>query len=446
MQISNETLTDRQLIEVESRLTHRTTLYRRWKRYILGSNPPILDAAPKPDPDNRVPVPFARKIVRTLKGYMFKAGYISYSTEVDYIDTIKAIFDDNDEELQTAEIATDALSTPETYEILRVGETIDSIRMYHVPYDKGYPVYDDTLDKNLAAFVHQETIDDGIDQKYIRTIYYSDRYEEYQRQGNGDRWQFIEEREHPFGKVPVAIYRTNQDELPIFQSVLPMVDEHDKVISSAYADERERFANSLLLVLEKLVDGTAEEREATMEQLRQNRVLQDLGRNETVSRVQDAVAFLTKPSRGSDTAEEADRLERLIYDMAMVINPTDEAFAAASGIALRYKLLPMEFLAADIEAYFSRGLQARIELIGNALLALRNIQPEPVTIHWRRNLPSDIETLVETAGKAKGVLSDETILNLFPADVIPDKSAELERIQSMRDPLAIDEFEVGDDE
>ena len=125
MQISNETLTDRQLIEVESRLTHRHTLYRRWKRYILGSNPPILDAAPKPDPDNRVPVPFARKIVRTLKGYMFKAGYISYSTEGDYIDTLKDIFDDNDEELQTAEIATDALSTPETYEILRVGETID---------------------------------------------------------------------------------------------------------------------------------------------------------------------------------------------------------------------------------------------------------------------------------------------------------------------------------
>lgn len=439
MQIRNEELTEKQLIEIESRVMYRDSQQRRWNNYLIGDNPTILRAAAKPDPDNRVPVPFARKIVRTLKGYMFKPGYISYSTEGDYSDTLKDIFDRNDEELLTAEIAKDALSSPETYEIVRVGEDLNDIRLYHVPYSKGYPVYDDTLSKNLVAFVHYETIDDGIEIIYNRTLYYDDRYIEYQRIGVAGRWQIVDERQHPFGAVPVSIYKSTDDELPVFQSVLPMIDEHDKVISSAYADERERFANSLLILLDKLVTGDADERAATLEQLKNNRILQDMGRNENVSRVQDAVAFLTKPSRGSDTAEEADRLERLIYDMSMVINPTDESFGSASGIALRYKLLPMEFLAADIEAYFSRGLQNRIELIGNALDELVGVQPETVTIHWRRNLPTDLFNLAEIATRLKGIISDQTILQQFPADIIPDVGAELERMEQMRDVFPSDE-------
>ena len=52
---------------------------------------------------------------------------------------------------------------------------------------------------------------------------------------------------------------------------------------------------------------------------------------------------------------------------------------------------------------------------------------DPVTIAWRRNIPADMSAILEQAGMAKGVLSDETILELFPADVVPDKQAELDR-------------------
>lgn len=439
-------LTELQLHEIESRVSLRATHYRKWQRYLKGCNPTITDAPDKPAPDNRVPVPFARKIVRTLKGYMFKPGYITYSTEGDYINTLKDLFDINDEELLTAEIAKDVLSAPESYEIARVGESINDIRLYHVPYNKGYPVYDDTLARNLVAFVHFETIDDGSTElAYTRTTYYADRYETHTRAGEGAQWDLEETREHPFGRVPVSIFKAGDESLPVFSSILPMVDEHDKVISSAYADERERFANSLLLLLDKLVTGDEAERAETLKQLRENRIIQDLGRNGEVQNVANAVAFLTKPSRGADTAEEADRLERLIYDMAMVINPTDDSFSAASGIALRYKLLPMEFLAADIEAYFSRGLQNRIELIGNALMTLNNVQPEPVTIHWRRNLPTDLENLAQTAQMLKGTLSDQTILQQFPGDVVPEIEAEMKRLEQQSDPYR-DSFDEEDDE
>ena len=55
---------------------------------------------------------------------------------------------------------------------------------------------------------------------------------------------------------------------------------------------------------------------------------------------------------------------------------------------------------------------------------------DPVTIAWRRNIPADMSARREQAGMAKGVLSDETILELFPADVVPDKQAELDRLAS----------------
>ena len=446
MQVRTDELTPEQLRLVDGRILAKRVKYRAWQRYMKGHNPPIMDAEAKESPpDNRVPVPFARKIVRTLKGYMFKPGFITYTTEGDYGGTLKDIFDLNDEELLTAEVAKEALSTPECYEVVRVGDDLTP-RIYKVPYHKGYPVYDDTLAEDLVAFVHFDILDD-YDKTEIRTIYYDDRYIVQERRLSAGEWSEPEEFAHPFGQVPVAIYKATDEELPIFDCVLPMIDEHDKVISSAYADERERFANSLLVLLDKLVDGSEEEQAATLKRLRENRILQDIGRNEAISSVQNAVAFLTKPSRGPDTAEEADRLERLIYDMAMVINPTDERFGIASGIALRYKLLPMEFLAADIEAYFSRGLQERIQIIGNALRSLRGIQVEPVTIHWRRNLPTDLENLGTTAQVLKGILSDRTILQQFPGDVVPDLDAELERLSEQTDPLGgLDDFmDSGDD-
>lgn len=440
MQIRNEELTAEQLRLIDTRMLTKAAQYRSWKSYMIGLNPTILNAPAKDSPpDNRVPVPFARKIVRTLKGYMFKPGYITYSTEGEYITRLKEIFDANDEELLTAEVAKEALSTPESYEVLRVNDSLEP-RFYKVAYSKGYPVYDDTLAENVAAFVHYDTLDDELDTE-IRTIYYRDRYIVDERRAGAGTWTRIDEVEHPYGDVPIAIYRTNDDLLPIFQAVLPMIDEHDKVISSAYADERERFANSLLVLLDKLVSGTEEEQAETLARMRQNRILQDLGRNDAITRVQDAVMFLHKPSRGADAAEEADRLERLIYDMAMVINPTDDSFGSASGIALRYKLLPMEFLAADIEAYFSRGLQRRIELIGNALSNLGRGAPEPVTIHFRRNLPTDLESLGQTASLLKGILSDRTILEQFPADVVPNVMEELESVQKQREVYAMDEPE-----
>lgn len=423
-------------------LLNASTNYNRYRRYVEGDNPAIMDKSAQADPDNRVPVPFARKIVSTLKGYMAKPGYITYKSEsIDYQASVKDILDGNDEELLTGELLSDALTSGYGYEILRVEDDEGlKIKQYRIKFSNGYPVYDDTLAENIIAFVHQEKIETASgDTHDVRTIYYKDFFVEYSKEG--EDWAETNRQDHPFGDVPVALYKCNMDGLPVFEPVLPMIDEHDKIISSDYANELERFANAYLVALKKITNEVAAK-------VKEIRIFDDIGDSSDIKNAADAMAFLTKPSRGTDISEAADRFERLIYEMAMVINPNDDAFATASGIALRYKLLPMEWLAADIEGYFSKGLQRRFMLMANAMLALYRITAESITVNYRRNIPIDIDSIVETMGKATGILSRQTVLSLAPADIVPDVEAEMERLdeeQAERMPEMDDDNTTVDD-
>ena len=395
-----------------------------YKNYLIGYNPTLMNAPAKDSPDNRVPVPFAKRIVSTLKGYAYKPGYITYSAPEEYMPNLKDVFDLNDEELHTAELADDAMGYGVGYEILRIDDSL-RIRQYRVEPGDGIMAYDNTIEKKPIAFIHLVTHDDY---SQTKTIYYADVYQTWYRSYNGN-WGQMEEVEHPFGMVPVVAYRMNRFNLPIYSSVLKMIDEHDKVISSAYANERERFAQAYLLLMDELSETTDSDGRTVIDRLAEIRAFTGLGRNGTTSRVQDAVAYLTKPARGTEAAEEADRLERLIKENAQIIDPYDASFSGASGIALAYKLLPMEWLCADMDGYFDRALQDRIMLIQTAQKVLSGIAPEMVTIHHRRNIPMDLLNLADLAGRLKGILSDRTILELFPADVVADVEEELTQIE-----------------
>jgi SPP1 family phage portal protein len=229
--------------------------------------------------------------------------------------------------------------------------------------------------------------------------------------------------------VPVIVYTGNPDMLPVFESVKPLIDEHDKIVSSDYANELERFANSYLLMLKRINTIAGDDGLSDADKIKQMRIFDGLGEDGDIRDASSAVAYLTKPSRGSDVAEAADRFERLIYEQSMVINPADKQFATVSGIALAYKILPMEWLTAAMMAYFLKGLQRRFVLIGNAYQTLFGLAPQWVTIHERRNLPIDLQSIAITAGQLKGILSDETILGLFPADIVPSIASEISKLE-----------------
>lgn len=419
-----------QLKLVSTYLLTSASVYAKYMRYYAGDNPTIIDADDKAEPDNRVPCGFGGKIVDTLKGYMAKPGYITGKSDGEYYEQLKKdVLDKNDEELLTAELFTDACACGKSYEIFRVNEDAKEIRQYRCIPGTGYAVFDDTLDRKMIAFLHMVSyLNEQNTLEYVKTVYYADVFIEYT--GGIDNWDNGIEKAHPFGIVPVAEYQPNILRLPVFNIVLALIDEHDKIISSGYANEMERFANAYIRMLKNIDTVTRDENGLTdADKIKQLRVFYGLGDDGTTTNVSQAVDFMVKPSRGEDLKESADRFERLIYDLAMVINPNDfEAGTAIAAIAFKMKLLPMEFKAADIEAYFSRGLQQRYKILANAT-EIHRLIPEPITIQWRRNIPIDIEALANEAGLLSGILTKKTILNLFPADIVPDKDKELAELE-----------------
>lgn len=434
MTLTNGELTREQIQDVVSIITTNAARYRQYKRYYLGENPTIMDAAAKKAPDNRVPCPFARKIVNTLSGYMFKPGYIKYKSEGDYADELKkAVFDYNNEELLTARLGTDALVYGKSYEILRTNEAANAIKQYRISPESSLAIYDDTLDEEMIAFAHLVAIVTNVKLntvKYKLTIYYSAFFVEYESQ-NLSEFTEIGRQEHPFDGVPAIEYVTNQDHIPIFYPVIPLIDEHDKIISSQYANELEKFASSYLAMLKRINNTIKDSNGKTdAERIAELRIFDGIGDDGDIKSVNDAIGYITKPSRGNDVAEAADRFEGYIYDLSMVMNPSDITTGTSiTGIAYRMKLLPTEFVASEAQANFSVGLQRRNDLVASAK-QITGLQPEDITITFDRNIPSDIETIVTMAGNAKGILSDETILGLFPADIVPSVKDEMDRLGS----------------
>ena len=439
MELIDGRLSDKQLTYIETQMASKASKAKYYKTYYTGDNYDLLSVPAKlTPPDNRIPSAFGGKLVDTMKGYARASGKVSYSTDGGFIEALKDIFDANDEELKHGEVYTDALTTGYGYMILRMAEDGKTIRMYNPEPETCYAVYGDTLERRLIAFVHEVSISQFDNTtKYIKTVYYADSWIEYTKEKTG--WVETDSKAHPFGAVPCIEYTACKDKLPLFYRVLPMIKEHDKITSSSYADERERFVSAILLALKRIDNvnkdangNTAADRMAIA------RILDDIGAGGEIKDVNQAVGFLSKPSRGPDIAEQADRFERLIYDLACVVNPNDyKAGTPTAAMAYKLKLMAMEFKAADIDTYFDKGVQRCIELIGNTMPGIY----EPVTIKHSRNIPTDIDTLAITAGNLKGVLSDESILNLFPADIVPDKVEELRRLRE-NEPLPYEEPNV----
>lgn len=447
MELIEGRLSDAQLTYIETQLAVKANSSNYYRSYYIGDNYDILAPVAKDTPpDNRIPTAFAGKLIDTMKGYARASGKVTYTTEGDYIQTLKDIFDDNDEELKHGEVYTDALTTGYGYMILRMDEEAKKIKMYVASPDTCWAVYDDTLEREPIAFLHYVTIhqfDNTI--KHVRTIYYADKWEEYTKIAN--TWELTDSAEHPFDGVPCVEYTACKDRLPLFYRVLALIKEVDKITSSSYADERERYASALLLSL-KRIDNIIKDAngETALDRIRNARVMDALGEDGEIKDVNSAVGFLSKPSRGPDIAEQADRFERLIYDLACVVNPNDyKAGTPTAGIAYKLKVMAMEFKAADIDTYFDKGIQRLIELIGNAVKTLIKITPEEVTIKHGRNIPTDIEALAITAGNLKGILSDETIIEMFPADIVPDKQAEIDRLEAMPEPLPPPDMDQEDE-
>ena len=107
---------------------------------------------------------------------------------------------------------------------------------------------------------------------------------------------------------------------------------------------------------------------------------------------------------------------------------SDEKFSNnSSGVTLSYKLMSLENLVGIKEAKFRKGLLRRLELMFNFLKIKTNSEMSYMEIQpiFTRNKPYNDTEIADTMQKLTGILSEETVIGLYPK--VNDVQAEIER-------------------
>ena len=411
----------------------RQARYRENRAYFLGRNPWLESRERRRDPDNRIAIPFAKMAVEDMAGYAAMPGYRTVSIDNirtdesagdderldEYIQAVRGVESFNDSDRLTAELYQDALVQGKAIEVFWYSDGPEFAR---VPENEVELIYDGSLKPKLIGAVRFYDRENRVARR--ATYYDADNITEYARGGAGP-FSEVETTPHPYGRVPINVYQANNACLPFFESEKGLIDAQDKLLSSS-VNEVDRF-NAVMALFPFKVD------KQFVDKLREMNVIDDLDQFERWPE------YLEK-DLGKITSfydQLADRLERLFHKSIKVPDFSDENFVGnASGVALAYKLLGLEFKAAQIDIYFDRGIHGRYELIGrglNAGVARYNLDDYEITIDNKRNLPVDDASKVQIAQQLMGIVSQETILKILPNSIVPDVDREMQRLEGEPD-------------
>ena len=123
---------------------------------------------------------------------------------------------------------------------------------------------------------------------------------------------------------------------------------------------------------------------------------------------------------------------------------SDQEFSSnASGVAIKYKTMALENLAAIKERKFKKGLQRRIELIFN-VLGLKDTMYDwrAIEINFKRNLPTNETEIAQTVNSLRGLVSEETLVAQVP--FVSDVAGEVERLQKEKEQnMSLYNFDFG---
>lgn len=216
--------------------------------------------------------------------------------------------------------------------------------------------------------------------------------------------------------MPATEYVENKERTCIFEPVMSMIDAYNKAISEK-SNDVDYFADAYMKILGTML-GNDE-----VEHIRDNRIINfDGDANQLI------VDFLNKPD--GDTTQEhlIDRLEKLIFQIGMVANISDENFGTSSGIAMKYKLQGMSNLAKTKERKFTSGMNRRYKLIfSNPVSGMKEDDWVKLHYHFTPNIPSNVLEESQIAGNLDGIVSQETQLGVL--SVVDNVQGEIDRIQ-----------------
>lgn len=368
-------------------------------------------------PDNRIVVNFPKYIVDTMNGFFIGNPIKTTADDKAVADFVEYIDQYNDQDDNNAELSKICSIYGKGYELYFADENSELNITYFNPTE-AFMIFDDSVLEKPLYFVRLYKDYDNND---FGCLYTKTYYRNFKLTG-GFMW-LDEGISHGFTDVPATEFIENEERQGIFEPVMSMVNAYNKAVSEK-ANDVDYFADSYLKVL-----GTKLETE-DIQHIRDNRIINFEGDVDTGKLI---VEFMNKPE--SDTTQEnhLNRLERLIFQISMVANISDENFGSSSGIALKYKLQAMSNLSKTKERKFASGMNRRYKLLFSHPLS-RVPADAWVQLHYKftPNIPANLLEEVQIAQGMEGITSHETQLKVISA--VDDVQGELEMIEEENKP------------
>lgn len=386
----------------------------RLKNYYDGKHDILNREMDANKPNNKLVHNYPSYIVDMFQGYFIGNPVVYTSQNEELMGKVQDIFNYNDEQDENSELARQMGIYGRGQEILYIDED-SNIRFNAVSPLHLKIIYNQSITPSIIGAIRLYRIDSDDGETYTE---YAEVYDEaevatYQMPGMAE----IERRPHFFGDVPVVDYQNNSDIRGDFEGVISLIDAYNRSRSNK-TNDLDYFTDAYLKLLNMMGTSTDD-----VNDMRNNRVI-------LLDENADA-EFLIKPSNVEDAKQQVETLNNDIHKFSKALDMSDENFASnASGVAMGYKLLAMEQIAANKERKFKRGLQRRLELICNHLNMKSSTGYDylEIAMKFERNEPVDEALKIQGALQLNGFTSKETALAYLPSSVVSDVAEELDRI------------------
>lgn len=282
-------------------------------------------------------------------------------------------------------------------------------RFKYVSPENAVMFFSPDMHEEPIAFVIWKEFEDSVTKlKYFDIQLYDDtNATEIRVDRNTSEFTIGKSDPHKMPFLPAIEFLNNEERKSSFETVIPLIDAYNKVVSDTVNDV-EYWADSYLLLRD--MSGTDSEDVAEM---KKQRVMLVDGSGDA--------SFLTKQTNDRHLENIKDRLTQDIHKFSQVPNLHDEQFASnLSGVAIKWKMKDLEDKTAQKERKFTKAMEKRHELIlGTAkFLSVSEelfTEDDIIDITFIRNIPANIIELAELAAKIPpNLFSNETLRAQFP--------------------------------
>ena len=324
-------------------------------------------------PNNRIVSNFCAVVVDFYTTYLLGRPIQYKSSNPDLLDKLRDIMEYNDAHETDMENNQAANIMGAGAEQVYIDED-GNFRFASVDYRDILFVYNNDVEKAIHSVIKYYKRSDN-KETYDVELWTKDEVIRFEVNSSFAQIREVSRDPHVFGDVPFVEYPNNNWKLSSFAKILTLQDAYNTLLSSE-VDDYQSFVDSFLAIY-NAASTTPDE----IARMKVDRVLLLDG---------DANAeWLVK--RGDNT--HIDQLKKDIiadiHKVASLPDLTDQHFASnASGVAIKYKMVGAENVAAKQERLFKKGIQRRVELLIRYLNFIENTNYDyrDVEITFNRNM------------------------------------------------------------